>query len=112
MAVQNSYTWDQLQRHIKALYAAKRSYRRIALEDYDGKVNHGVIQRVIKGIEPKSSRIRAKLHMVSLALAETCPHCGGVHTTKRCPNRKKGGRDLFSLPVKTLRAMIQHREAF
>jgi hypothetical protein len=74
---------------VKALYLAKKSYRRIANEDFGGKVNHAVIQRIVAGIEPKTPRLRANLHLVSRALAETCPKCGQVHTTKRCPNGKK-----------------------
>lgn len=39
--------------------------------------------------EPKSPLIRRKLGLPAQALADTCPTCGKVHVTTRCPDQRK-----------------------
>ena len=64
--VRSPYTWDQVVAHLGAVYAEKRSLRRIAHEDYGGGVSHAVIQRCLRGEEPQSSRIRLALGLWAL----------------------------------------------
>lgn len=49
--------FKQLQEFLINLHKTK-ALRKIATEDYDGKVTHGVIDRCIKGVEPRDREIR------------------------------------------------------
>lgn len=66
MTVQFVYTPDKVVERIQALYRAKRSFRRIAREDYNGQVSLGVLSRMAKGIEPRRPAIRAALGLPPL----------------------------------------------
>jgi hypothetical protein len=87
--VQPTYSWIELYRHVKALYSSRRSYRRVAEEDFSGKVNHAVIQRIVAGIEPKRPAIRFRLGLPALMLGPVCTRCGQLHVSKRCPNGQR-----------------------
>lgn len=60
--------------------------------------------------EPKRTDIRLKLGLPALILTRACPVHGVVHVTKRCPKLIPTAKDLFSLPVKTLRWMLDNRK--
>lgn len=58
------YTWEDIRLHVQRLYEVKQSLRRIALEDFGGRINHAVIKRILDGQEPKDQRNRAALGLV------------------------------------------------
>lgn len=55
--------FEQLQNFLINLHKTK-TLREIAVENYDGKINHGVIDRCIRGIEPKDHEIRKSLKLL------------------------------------------------
>ena len=55
------YTFADVKVHVKALYEQKHSLRRIAKEDYGGKISHAVIQRVLENFEPRDVHNREVL---------------------------------------------------
>lgn len=55
------YTFADVKVHIKALYDQKHSLRRIANEDYGGRISHAVIQRVLDNFEPRDAHNRDAL---------------------------------------------------
>ncbi len=62
-----SYTWEEIRLYVQRLYAEKQSLRRIANEDFGGRVTHAVIQRILDGQEPKDQRNRSALGLVAYA---------------------------------------------
>lgn len=78
-----AYTWDVVYRDINRHYERLKSLRAVA-RIYG--VNHAVIQRALKNIEPENAHIRAALNLSALVPAPACPQCGAVHVSKRCPN--------------------------
>jgi len=75
-------------------------------------ITAGTAHRIVmRGYEPKSAHIRAKLGLPVFLLAPACPVCGSVHTTKRCTKRRiKSHVTLLDIPVSDLRWMLEHRE--
>lgn len=61
------YTVDQVRDMVAALYEQKPSYRRIAKEDFGGKVTFGDVQRIIHGIEPKSPQKRGGVRAAGIS---------------------------------------------
>ncbi len=55
------YTFTEVKLHVKALYEQKHSLRRIAREDYGGRISHAVIQRVLESFEPRDVHNREVL---------------------------------------------------
>ena len=90
--VQGAYSFQSLKRDVlymrrsKSPKSPKRrmSYREIAAKF--GSVSHAVIQRICKGIEPKTPAIRAALGLTTMLPAPACPKCNEVHVTSRCPH--------------------------
>lgn len=56
-----------LQAYLCSLHQRK-SLRRIAQDDFGGRVNHAVIQRCINGVEPKDPEARMVLGLPELLL--------------------------------------------
>ena len=55
-------TFDSLLQHLQELREQGKSYRQIAEEDFDGKVNHAVIHRIlVYDMEPVKPEIRKAL---------------------------------------------------
>lgn len=81
--VRAPYTFAKLKRDLLAAHGPppKKSLRELAQRFG---VSHGVIQRVLLGLEPQSPRIRAALNLSALAPAPVCAKCGRVHVAKRC----------------------------
>jgi len=73
MAVRSAYTWDKVVADIRASYAAKRSFRRVAREDLGGRVSHAVVARIVGGVEPHKPEIRQALGLPPLVTLETGP---------------------------------------
>lgn len=48
----------------------------------------------------------------TFAQAPTCKSCGEVHTTSRCTQKKRGYKDLFSMPENILKFKIENREDY
>ena len=99
-----AYTFTQVRSFVLELYAEKRSLRRIAKEDFGGRVNHAAIQRVIDNVEPHSPEIRQAFGLAVLSTvividggsipagalvlkAEMC-ECGQAFISNS-PNRRK-----------------------
>lgn len=84
MAVREAYTFDRVLASVREAYRAKSSFRRVAKEDYEGRVSHMVIARIVAGIEPKSPTIRAALslpplldpNVVVMGTPVLCAKCG------------------------------------
>lgn len=98
------YTWEELRLYVQCLYAEKQSLRRIAKEDFGGRVTHAVIQRILDGQEPKDQRNRSALGLVAYAYVYVVtggevPPGAQVVSASRCdcgqwfipnaPNRRK-----------------------
>jgi len=109
------------QNHLKSLYRESRDHKKngkpswhyVALKMG---LSVGTVIRVIKGIEPKSARIR---HALSLPVYETIPACmicGRVHLnpSKVCPIRNRERRyrrmPIAELPTRVLAWKLRHRE--
>ena len=81
--------FETLQKNLTNLYVEKPSLRRIANEDFGGKVTHGMIQQCINGIEPKRNEIRMALGLtpyveVVVMVDGTIPPGAQVLTATRC----------------------------
>lgn len=87
--VRAPYTFAKVKHDLLAVHDKndrKKSMRGLA-KKYG--VSHGVIQRIMTGIEPKSHTIRAKLNLSPLiGHAPLCPKCGQMHIAKRCIAKK------------------------
>ena len=75
-----AYTFPELKRAIESQHREK-SLREIARSL---SVSHGVIQRILQGIEPKAFYIRNRLLLPTTIPTPVCPLHGVVHE-KRCP---------------------------
>lgn len=84
-----SYTWERVQRDIRANYARTKSLRAVA---HMYGVNHAVIQRALLGQEPTKPHARHALGLPPLIPAPACVECGEVHVTRRCPKKAKRQR--------------------
>jgi hypothetical protein len=99
------YTMEGVQTIIKALRATNKSYRQIAKEDFGGRINHAVVQRILAGEEPRDPLIRravglADYHQVVVVTggdvppgtlvisADQCIECGRYYISNH-PRRKK-----------------------
>uniref|UniRef100_A0A6M3IU93 Uncharacterized protein n=1 Tax=viral metagenome TaxID=1070528 RepID=A0A6M3IU93_9ZZZZ len=74
MAVREAYTFPDVLRLVQAAYAAKASFRRVAREDFGGRVSHVVVARILAGQEPKRPAIREALGLAPIA--RVCPANG------------------------------------
>ena len=61
--------FKELQTYLKELHDTK-TLRQIAKEDFDNKVTHGVIDRCIKGVEPRNERIREIFSLPEIIVQE------------------------------------------
>lgn len=81
-------TFSQVNQFVSELYATKKSFRRIAREDFNGQVSHAVIQRITEGIEPKKPSIRQVLGLPIakeiIPFAGEIPNGTQVHQAIRC----------------------------
>lgn len=66
----------------------------------------------VQNYEPKEAKIRVKLGLPTMVPAPACPICGQVHVSKRCTAKAAARRyrDLWDLPVKVLRKMLEERD--
>lgn len=67
--------FEELQKYLKELHETK-TLRKIAEEDFKNKITHGVIDRCIKGIEPKDSEIRKRLGLPIIVIQYKDPITG------------------------------------
>lgn len=86
-----------------------KSLRAIATDLFGGRVTHADIQRGLLGVFPKSPVKRAAMGLSSLIPAPACPHCGIVHVSKRCPERRRW-KSLYDMPPDVLRWKMENRE--
>ena len=76
--------------HVQMLYRAKRSFRRIAREDFGGRVSIGVLSRLVKEIEPRETSIRLALGLPPLSEIEAAagvivyPRALALRSSRRC----------------------------
>lgn len=100
-------TLQQLSREIRRDYKTLQNWRKVAAK---WGINPGLAYRIAKDkYEPKGAALRCQLGLPALVLAAPCPIHGVVHTMKRCP-RARQYRDLFDMPVKLLREMLEQRK--
>lgn len=78
------YTVEEVITTVRKQYLEKKSLRRVAKEDYQGRVTFGDVQRMIKGIEPLKPQVRLAFGLQPMAPAPICLRCGEVHVTKKC----------------------------
>jgi hypothetical protein len=67
----------------------------------------------VQKYEPKEAAIRVRLGLAAMVPAPACAVCGGVHMSKRCTVKVQGRRyrDLWDVPVRVLRKMLEERRS-
>jgi len=105
-------TIGAVRREIKRAYKKLDNWRNVGAQfGIDGAMAWRIAE---ENYEPKDAKIRLVLDLPAMGQAPVCPHCGQVHTTKRCTAkpRKRRVRDLYDVPVDELRQWILGREEF
>ena len=96
----------------------RKAYRRLGNWRAVGRefgISGGMAFRMaMQKYEPKKAAIRVKLGLPAIVLASACEVCGGVHVSKRCTVKAAARRyrDLWDVPVRELRKMIEGREEY
>lgn len=101
-----------IRRDIKKAYKQLDNWRAVGAQfGIDGAMAWRIVE---EDYEPKDPVIRLVLGLPAMGKAPVCPHCGQVHTTKRCTARrpKRRIRDLFDVPVDELRRWIVERKEY
>ena len=99
-----------LRREMKKLRKSGLIWQEIA--DRYG-VTVGMAYRIaVNGYEPKEAAIRVRLGLPARVLTPVCMSCGQVHVSKRCTVKAAARRyrDLWDMPVRALRKMLEERE--
>jgi len=103
---------------ILLLYKRRGTYRALARELGE---SPGALNSIAQGKRSVPNRIIIKLNRAlnwRLPLhpvpAAPCVKCGEVHVKRSCPKRRKPrpARDLFDLPLDTLRALLRARKEY
>src|SRR3990167_2673795 len=92
-----AYTFSELKRAIESQHREK-SLREIARSL---SVSHGVIQRILQGIEPKAFYIRNRLLLPVTIPVAVCPYCGHPPLSKH--HRCVGAEPKPRKPAKSAR---------
>ncbi len=100
---------SSVQAYRKSLLAAHKNlnYWRKVAAPYDLKPS--MARMIAYGYDP-GKKIRAKLHLQAKQVVLACSKCGEAHVTKRCTKVARRSRDLYAMPVKSLRWAINNRE--
>lgn len=120
--VHATYTEEALQRYLLGLRSRRTSLRGMA-KMFGEPILHTDIQRILVGVFPTGAEKRIALGLPALVPASACTACGNVHTVdrgceveivikKKRRARTKAPRDLFDIPTKRLRWMLENREEF
>lgn len=102
-------TIDTIHHKMRKRYKTLKSWESVGVEF---QVTKAMAWRICNepDYEPKDTKIRARLNLPIFKPAPVCNNCGEVHITKRCATKPRKYPDLFSIPIKQLRAMLDNRE--
>lgn len=108
-----SFSEDEIYTLVVSAYKNDNLTLRDIANIYGEKISYGDIQRIIKYKKfPKDPQKRAALQLAPVVEVNACSQCGKAHVSKKCTERPKSYKDLFSIPTDVLKWMIENRKEF